>query len=182
LRQTGVIGLLTLLLYNTFGLAISVLLLNDHYQVAVPDIAYSENYTVKLAYPLLPYSNGLEKDGDYKEVLRIQDEFYNIDDLQHQHDTLYIRLKRNQSTRDEFFELAGLMEVMTQSESTPLNDMPNAFRLFKNLQKIYLSSQFKLAPMVPVTIFTFTGPIYAYSTLAYTSLEASLGSPPPETV
>jgi hypothetical protein len=182
LRQIGVIGLLTLLLYNMFGLAVSVLLMNDHYPVAVTDIAFSANTTVKFAYPLLPYSNGHENAGEFNEIFRIQDEFYNIDHLSHQNDTLYITLKSNQTARDEFFELAGLMEALTQSESTPPGDMQNTLRMLENLHMIYLPSQFTHALLASVTVTTSVGQVYALLAPNYTSLFALLGTPPPEAV
>jgi hypothetical protein len=139
LKKLTAIGLLLLLLYNMFGLTVTVLLFDKGFKTASPIQANDEWQTVKMHLPTLPYNTEWENTEGQDGLIRHGDEFYNVTEQRHANDTLYVTMKTNQTARDRFFELADQIQEMTdQTSQTPDSPMGKAVKLLSDLLKVYL--------------------------------------------
>lgn len=179
LRRIASIGLLVLLLCNTFGLSFAILFFEKDYLTASGE--GTGDLVMKMYLPSLPYSGNLEISEKMKGLIRQDDQFYNATQILHQNDTLYVTLQSNQAARDHFFELANAMQVLND----PLSDGPQspygkAVKLLGDLLKTYVSGQ---------QTFDFSSlsirnqPVlaqYSYAAAHYLPYQSLLTSPPPE--
>lgn len=139
MKKLTAIGLLTLLLYNMFGLTVAVLFFDDDYQMASA-ISENDNWkTVKMHLPTLPYNATWEDTDEQEGLIREGDDFYNITTKRHENDTLFVTLKTNQNARDRFFELASMIQEITDQRATTSDSpMGRAVKLLSDLLKLYL--------------------------------------------
>ncbi|MCF0052388.1 hypothetical protein LXM25_20130 [Dyadobacter sp. LJ53] len=175
------IGLLVLLLYNTFGLTLAVLFFDNHHQqssVSSPDDQYK---VVKMHLPSLPYSGELHITQAPQGLIRQNDQFYNPTQVLHQNDTLYVTLKSNQAARDEFFALANAMQIISDpGAKLPQDPFGKALKLMDNLLKNYVSNVNTISfPPISLTdpLPMLTG---RCSKDIYSAIFIQLTSPPPE--
>ena len=180
LKKIGGIALLALLLYNTFGLSIAILLFDNHYKVATPFRSGDNLETLKIYLPDLPYSSSWESVDIEAGLLKNNGEFYNPTHVRHQNDTLYVTLKNNLAARDHFFELASLMDILTNSDSAiPESANSKAVKLLGNLFKVYVSS----SQHPSVEEFTIPARLilnHRSTEPGYISYLTKMGTPPPE--
>ncbi len=115
MKKIAAIGLLVLLLYNTFGLAFAVLFFENDFKVASPITQNDDWRIVKLYLPSLPYSDSWENTDGIEGLLQKEGHFYNTTHILHRNDTLYVTLKSNLAARQQFFELANMMETITDT-------------------------------------------------------------------
>jgi len=181
LKRLLPIGLLFLLLYNTFGLTCAVLFFEKNYSASSVVTENDEIKVVKMHLPSLPYSGDLPITKTPEGLIRQDDNFYNPTDLVHENDTLYITLKSNQVARDHFVALADAMEMLNNpSTGTDQNPYSKAIKLFDNLLKNYLpnANEISFQPgsfIAKNPIFTGTGRKNSYAAISIT-----LPYPPPE--
>ncbi|MEZ4901139.1 MAG: hypothetical protein R2822_04955 [Spirosomataceae bacterium] len=167
MKKLTAIGLLILLLYNMFGLTVAVLFFEDDYQTAS---AISENddwQTVKMHLPTLPYNTSWENTDGQEGLIRQGNDFYNITEQRHENDTLYVTLKSNQNARDRFFELANMIQEIT-NQSTDSSESPfsKAIKHLSDLLKIYLSNPSLVWPVEQIVSLATQPPIcYAKSSI-----------------
>jgi hypothetical protein len=181
LKKIAAIGLLALLLYNTFGLSVAVLFFDNQYKMATPVSEGDDYQTLKIYVPALPYSTNWENSDGMEGLVQANGEYFNPTHVAHKNDTLYVTLKSNQAARDHFFELANMMEVLTHPDS----DLPDgthgkAISLLDNLLKIYVQSSQQLVVPKFAFINTVVFQNYDATTTAYQSFRAKLKTPPPE--
>lgn len=175
------IGLLVLLLYNTFGLTFAVLFFDNHYQESSVSSLHDELRVVKMHLPSLPYSGDLQITETPEGLIRQNDQFYNPTQVLHQNDTLYVTLKSNQAARDEFFALANAMQIMSDPNAKlPENPYSKAMKLMDNLLKNYISNSHEISFQTA----SFTDPLPLLtgrcSKNIYSAIFIQLTSPPPE--
>ncbi|NIJ54939.1 hypothetical protein [Dyadobacter arcticus] len=175
------IGLLVLLLYNTFGLSFAILFFERDFQSASVSNGHDNWKQIKMYLPSLPYSGDLEVSQHIKGLVRHDDQFYNPTEVLHQNDTLYVTLKANQPARDHFFELANAMQAVDASQTDlPKSPFGKILKQLSNLATDYVSESisFQLTDSVfipdPITKTGFP------SDVRYLSFKALLGTPPPE--
>lgn len=179
MRRIASIGLLVLLLCNTFGLSIAILFFEKDYQTASSEGAADR--VMKMYLPSLPYSGNLEISQQMHGLIRQDDHFYNATQIQHQNDTLYVTLQSNQAARDHFFQLANAMQVLNDPQSDgPVSPYGKAVKLLGDLLKTYVSDQ-------PAFDFSFASvqrqsasAHYRYAAALYLPYPGQLASPPPE--
>ncbi|SKB91465.1 hypothetical protein [Dyadobacter psychrophilus] len=175
------IGLLVLLLYNTFGLTFAVLFFDNHYQQSSVSSLGDELRVVKMHLPSLPYSGDLQITEAPQGLIRQNDQFYNPTQVLHQNDTLYVTLKSNQAARDEFVALANAMQIITDpSAKLPEDPYSKAIKLLDNLLKNYVSNVASIS--FPPASFTDPLPLSmgGRSKNIYSAIFIQLTSPPPE--
>ncbi len=180
MKKLTAIGLLILLLYNMFGLTVAVLFFEDNFQTASPVREDDEWQTVKMHLPTLPYNTTWENKDGQEGLIRHGDDFYNVTEQRHENDTLYVTLKTNQHARDRFFELANMIQEITdQSADSPESPLSKVIKLLNDLLKVYLPnpSMGLLADVV-----TNLSPHHLYATPNHALLQTVrlLHSPPPE--
>ena len=175
------IGLLVLLLYNTFGLTFAVLFFDNHYQKSSVSSQDDELRVVKMHLPSLPYSGDLQITEAPQGLIRENDQFYNPTQVLHQNDTLYVTMKPNQAARDEFVALADAMQILSDPNAKlPDDPYSKAIKLMDNLLKNYVSNNSSIS-FLPVS-FTEQLPLSAgrRSKNIYSAIFIQLTSPPPE--
>ena len=181
MKKIAAIGLLVLLLYNTLGLTFAVLYFEDNFKVASPLSETDDFKIVKLYLPSLPYSDSWENADGTEGLLQQDGNFYNATHILHKNDTLYVTLKSNQVARDQFFELANMMEMVTDRDGKiPESAQNRALKILDNLLKSYLSNSQKLE----FVYFNFTEEsVITYQpqiNSIYSGCEINLNTPPPE--
>jgi hypothetical protein len=182
LKRIAAIGLLFLLLYNTFGLTTAILLFDDHHKSASVDQSNDDYQLLKVYRPTLPYNEPWEKEDDLEGLLRANGKFYNATHVLHANDTLYVTMKSNQPARDHFFALVNMMQSLTDTDSdSPDNAHGKAIKLLSNFLKHYLQNKDHIlihpqpAHMVPLAI------TYPSARPMHASYLLRLQTPPPET-
>ncbi|MDF7818387.1 hypothetical protein P1X15_12305 [Runella sp. MFBS21] len=180
MKKLTAIGLFVLLLYNMFGLTVAVLFFENDFQTASPIAENDKWQTVKMHLPNLPYNEVWENADGQEGLIRSGDDFYNITHQRHENDTLYVTLKTNQHARDRFFELANMIQEITDPHSDPA-DTPfgRAVKLLSDLTKVYLPNSVLEWPLgFDAGVLTQ----HLFATPSYTLLQAFqlLHSPPPE--
>lgn len=139
MKKLTAIGLLLLLLYNMFGLTVAVLFFEEDFQTASPMMEDDEWQTVKMPLPALPYNTAWENPEGQDGLIRQGNDFYNIMHQRHENDTLYVTLKSNQHARDRFFELAEMIQEITdQTADSPESPFSKAIKVLSDLVKVYL--------------------------------------------
>ena len=182
LKKLTAIGLLLLLLYNVLGLTVAVLFFEKEFQAASPVMENDEWKTVKMHLPVLPYNNTWENPDGEEGLIRRGDDFYNVTHQRHENDTLYVTLKTNRHARDRFFELANMIQEITdQTTESPLSPLGKVIKLLSDLTKVYLPNSCMEWPAglianQPVERF------YATPNHALLQVVRLLHSPPPELV
>ncbi|RDB05722.1 hypothetical protein [Runella aurantiaca] len=180
MKKLTAIGLLLLLLYNMFGLTVAVLVFEDDYQTASPVMKNDQWQTVKMHLPTLPYNNSWENSEGQEGLIRKGDDFYNVTHQRHENDTLYVTLKSNQHARDRFFELAEMIQEITdQTADSPESPLSKAVKLLSDLVKVYLpntSTEWPDALMANL----LPRSLYATPNQALLQSVQLLHSPPPE--
>ncbi|KAA0988941.1 hypothetical protein [Dyadobacter aurulentus] len=176
------IGLLSLLLYHMLGLSMAVLCFEKDYQVAALSGQHGDRKLIKMYHPNLPYSPEVQLSEEINGLIRSENHFYNPVQVRHANDTLYITLESNQGARDRFAELAGAMEMLSDTSSEmPQSPYSKALKLFGSLFNSYLPAggftHFQL------TFGSFPTNIKQYRLLnpgIYISYNSPLSTPPPE--
>jgi len=181
LKRLLPIGLLVLLLYNTFGLTFAVLFFDNHYQKSSVSSLDDELRVVKMHLPSLPYSGDLQITEAPRGLIREKDQFYNPTQVLHQNDTLYVTLKPNQAARDEFFALANAMQIMSDPNAKlPDDPYSKAIKMMDNLLKNYVSNNSSIS-FLPVS---YADPLPMSAGRGakniYSAIFIQLTSPPPE--
>jgi hypothetical protein len=180
LKKLTAIGLLILLLYNMFGLTVAVLFFEDDYQTASPIREDDKWQTVKMHLPTLPYNTTWENSDGQEGLIRHGDEFYNVTEQRHENDTLYVTLKTNQHARDRFFELANMIQEITdQSADTPESPLGKAVKLLSDLLKVYLPNTAIEWPAELIAGLA-NSPLYSSPAQSLLQTVRLLHSPPPE--
>ena len=180
MKKIAAIGLLVLLLYNTLGLTLAVFFFEKNFKVASSVNQDDDLKTMKLYLPSLPYSDSWENT-NVEGLIQKNNEFYNATHVLHENDTLYVTLKSNQAARDHFFELVGMMEMMTDNgKELPENAKNNALKLFNDLIKIYIPNSYNIEfqDFCPGNLIAEVHQPQTSS--LYTGYEINLNTPPPE--
>lgn len=180
MKKLTAIGLLLLLLYNMFGLTVAVLFFEEDFQTASPMMEDDEWQTVKMPLPALPYNNTWENPEGQDGLIRQGNDFYNIMHQRHENDTLYVTLKSNQHARDRFFELAEMIQEITdQTADTPESPFSKAIKVLSDLAKVYLPNSSMEWPNALMADMPASS---AYATPNQSLLQSVqlLHSPPPE--
>ncbi|WP_428666326.1 hypothetical protein [Runella sp.] len=183
MKKLTAIGLLLLLLYNMFGLTVAVLFFEDGYQTASPITNDDEWQTVKMHLPTLPYNTAWENPEGQDGLIRQGNDFYNIMHQRHENDTLYVTLKSNQHARDRFFELASMIQEITdQTADSPENGLNKAVKLLSDLLKVYLPNSSAQWPDRSNELTTNLSSPSTFATPNQELLQSiqMLHSPPPE--
>nr|WP_295930115.1 hypothetical protein [uncultured Dyadobacter sp.] len=181
MRRIASIGLLVLLLCNTFGLSLAILFFEKDYLTASSE--GTAERVMKMYLPSLPYSGNLEISQQMEGLIRQDDHFYNATQIQHENDTLYVTLQSNQAARDHFFQLANAMQVLNDPQSDgPQSPYGKAVKLLGDLLKTYVSDQpafdFSSVSVQHQSALAH----YRYAPAHYLPYRSLLASPPPETV
>jgi hypothetical protein len=179
LKRILPIGLLILLLYNIFGLAIGVFFFENDFQVPSATQEDGEYKTVKFAVTPLPYSTSWENADGMPGLFSNEGEFYNIIHQKIENDTAYITLKTNISARERFLELADQIANTGQGDLANETPVRKAIRALSDLVKVYWHKPFH-------ALLTFTGiavnTLASFSAIRNTFISPVLASlaPPPE--
>jgi hypothetical protein len=181
LKKLAAIGLLILLLYNTFGLSFAILFFEKDYKIASASRAGDEYRVMKLFLPSLPYSRDWEKTEGLEGLVKKDGDFYNTTHVLHENDTLYVTLKSNQAARDHFFELANAMQILSDPQKeTPQNPYGKAINLLSDFVKHYVQRSqafaFESRFCLSESAYTVETP---YKSILY-SFKIRLHTPPPE--
>lgn len=166
-----------------FGLTVAVLFFEDGYQTASPITNDDEWQTVKMPLPSLPYNTAWENAEGQDGLIRQGNDFYNIMNQRHENDTLYVTLKTNQHARDRFFELASLIQEITdQTSDSPENPLNKAVKLLSELLKVYLPNSTMQWPAQPNELTAGMHSPSTFPTPNQTLLKSIqlLYAPPPE--
>ena len=173
------LGLLALLLYNMFGLAIGVFLFENDFQTATETQEGSEYKVMKFPVTPLPYTTSWENTDDASGLFQHGGEFYNVVHQKIENDTAYVTLKTNLSARERFLELADQMTETTRNPSADSHPLRKAIRSLSDLAKVYWVS-----PSRPVWVFTDIASrafvSYSATNITFISPLLTLFSPPPE--
>ena len=183
MKKIAAIGLLVLLLYNTFGLTFAIFFFENDFKVASSAVTNDEWTVVKSYLPQIPYSENWENSEGIEGLLQKDGNFYNATNVLHQNDTLYVTLKTNQNARDSFFELVGKMDSLTNSDrGTSGNAENKALKLLSSLFNIYTldTNTFEFFQCDYRNLALIGYPVL--NEIIYTSHEINLSSPPPEFV
>jgi len=180
LKKLTAVGLFILLLHNMFGLTVAVLFFEDDYQIASA-ISEDDNWqTVKMHLPTLPYNTAWENTDGQEGLIRQGNNFYNVTGQRHENDTLYVTLKSNQNARDRFFELANMIqEITNQNADSPESPFSKAIKHLSDLLKVYLSNPSVIWPTEQVASLS-TRHQHATPNQALLQTLRLLHSPPPE--
>jgi hypothetical protein len=174
------IALLGLLLYNTFGLAVAVLCFDKTFETASTTQNASKRAVLAIPAPALPYTASWENEDGTAGLIRKDGEFYNIVHQKIENDTLFVTLQSNSSARERFFELAGSMNDLSDSEKSKKSPSDRALKVLNDLVKSYLPTADRI---LPFTCAAFSLPnrisFRDHIFLLQSSL-LSFDSPPPE--
>jgi hypothetical protein len=181
LKKIAAIGLLILLLYNMFGLSLTILFFEKDYRIASDFHTNDEYQVMKLFLPSLPYTGTWEKAEGLEGLIQKGGSFYNTTHVLHENDTLYVTLKSNQQARDHFFELANAMQILTDPKNEiPGNPYSKAINLLSSFFKQYIPGNqiftFGSCPDPPKSTYTVETP---YKSIL-SSFQIRLHTPPPE--
>lgn len=181
MKKIVAIGLLVLLLYNTFGLTTAILLFDKQYKMP-SDLSLNDDYQLlKIPMPSLPYTSEYQNSDGLEGLIKTNGNFYNATEVLHANDTLYVTIKSNQPARDHFFELADKMQSVTENNSTlPENSHGKALKLLNNLLKNYLQNDYRFVLQSQQFISALTVPNYTSVEAIHIGWLASLQTPPPE--
>jgi hypothetical protein len=181
LKRIAPIGLMLLLLYHMFGLSFAVLYFEKDYQVAAVSGPRGDQKMIKMYHPSLPYSGDVEISGEIKGLIRTENEFYNPVQVLHSNDTLYITLESNQGARDRFVELAGAMEMLSDTKAEqPQSPYSKAIKLFSNLLNSYVPAATHNFEVACRPVFTIPAKYQTLNPDIYLSCTSQLNTPPPE--
>lgn len=181
MKKIAAIGLLVLLLYNTFGLTFAILFFENDFKVASP-VSQSDDWRlVKLYLPSLPYSDSYENKDGAEGLMQKDGHFYNATNILHQNDTLYVTLKSNLAAREQFLELASLMtEITDTGKNVPESTHNKVLKLLSSLAKTYIPT----SALTELKITLFENSIaFAHicqTKFIFSSFEFRLNTPPPE--
>lgn len=142
-------GLLALLLYNMFGLAVGVFFFEEDFQTASETQDADEYRFMKFPVASLPYTTSWENTNDVAGLFQSDGQFYNVIHQKIENDTAYITLKTNLSARERFSELADQMTDTGREPSAAGTPLKRAIRSLSNLLKVYW-----VTPRQVVLIFT----------------------------
>jgi hypothetical protein len=182
LKKLIAIGLISLLLYNMFGLTVAVLLFENDFQTASPVTQNDKWQTVKMHLPTLPYHTTWENKDGQEGLIRNGNEFYNVTEQRHENDTLYVTLKSNEHARDRFFELANMIQEITDQSADPSESpLGKSIQLLNDLLKVYLPNSSMDWPSVCVAELP-NKQSYIAPNQALLQATQLLHSPPPELV
>ena len=180
MKKIAAIGLLVLLLYNTFGLTFAILFFENDFKVASP-VSQSDDWKlVKLYLPSLPYSDSWENRDGIEGLLHQDGSFYNATNILHQNDTLYVTLKSNIAAREQFLELASLMTEITDQSNVPESTHNKVLKLLSSLLKTYIPTSSETD--LNISIFeNLTALTHQRQTdFIFSCFEIHLNTPPPE--
>lgn len=164
-----------------FGLTVAVLFFENGYQTASPIREDDKWQTVKMHLPTLPYNTTWQNTDGQDGLIRHGDDFYNVTEQRHENDTLYVTLKTNQHARDRFFELANMIQEITdQSTDSPESPLSKALKLLNDLLKVYLPNTAMEWPTEYVADRLTSPQKYTVPNQSLLQTEQSLHSPPPE--
>ncbi|MBA4853157.1 hypothetical protein [Emticicia sp. BO119] len=177
MKKIASIGLLLLLLYNMFGLTITMLFFETNYRTN-SNVIFDDKWKI-IKIPTtskdVHYRNG-HKEG----LIRSGNDFYNIMHEYQENDTLYVILKSNQNAQERFAELASMVQGMTAPDSdisrSPLGKL---IKLLGDLQKVYVSDSLQLALTEPI-VEIYDPSFYTEPTQSDYQVIHLLHSPPPE--
>jgi hypothetical protein len=180
LKKILPIGLLVLLLYNTFGLSFAILFFEKDFKSASLTEQQDTWKVVKMHLPSLPYSGDLEVAETMEVLVRQDGNFYNPTEITHQNDTLYVTLKSNQAARDRFFELANAMQTGCADTDLPQSPYGKVIKQLTDLAKDYVPGKTTFQ-VLSKTSNLHTEGIVSYSpAIGYAPFKKSLPTPPPE--
>ncbi|WP_026631830.1 hypothetical protein [Dyadobacter alkalitolerans] len=132
------IALLGLLLYNTFGLAVAVLCFDREFETAQKSEIASKHEVLAIPAPSLPYTTSWENEDGAAGLIKKDGEFYNVVHQKIENDTLFVTLQSNASARERFFELAGSMNDLPETDLAKKSPSKRALKLLNDLVKSYL--------------------------------------------
>lgn len=171
------IGLLALLLYNMFGLAVGIFFFEKDFQNASETQEADEYKVMKFPVTPLPYSTSWENSDGIAGLFQNDGKFYNIIHQRIENDTAYVTLKTNLSARERFLELAD--QVTDVSHTTKEPPIRKAIRSLSELAKIYW-----LRPHQTILVFTDVAAkacsTYSGTNPTFISPLLALFGPPPE--
>ena len=181
MKKIVAIGLLVLLLYNTFGLALAVLFFENDFKVASP-ISQDDNWRmVKLYLPSLPYSDSWENSEGIEGLLQRDGNFYNTTHILHQNDTLYVTLKSNLAAREQFYELANMMETITDTgKNVPESIKNKLLKVLEDLVKNYVPISKQIDFLYLPDESSMTNVRWVLTKTIYSYFNITLNTPPPE--
>jgi len=179
LKRLLSIALLGLLLYNTFGLAVAVLCFDKEFETAQSSEIASKREILALPAPSLPYTTSWENEDGTAGLIKKDGEFYNVVHQKIENDTLFVTIQSNTSARERFFELAGSMNDLSDSDKSKKSPSERALKLLNDLVKSYLpietSSELACEFFPPANLVS-----YRDHTTSLRSSPRSFESPPPE--
>lgn len=173
------IALLGLLLYNTFGLAIAVLCFDKEFETAETAEIASKREILALPAPSLPYTTSWENEDGTAGLVKKDGGFYNIVHQKIVNDTLFVTLQSNSSARERFFELAGSMNDLSDSDKSKKSPSERALKLLNDLVKSYLPIETRSALACEFIPLANLVSFRDHTTLLISS-PLSFESPPPE--
>ena len=177
LKKIAAIGLLLLLLYNMFGVAIAILLFENSYQTHSNTVIEDKWKIVKIPHASASKKNINE---EKKGLIRSGGEFYNVMHEYQENDTLYVILKSNQNAQERYDELTSMMQGMFDpGANAPQSPLNKAMKIFGGLQKVYLANEMMLGICEQQTE-QLHQPFYPEPRLSYAKVIHLLHSPPPE--
>lgn len=164
------------------GLSMAVLCFEKDYQVAALSGQPGDRKVIKMYHPNVPYSPEVELSGEINGLIRSENHFYNPVQVRHANDTLYITLESNQGARDRFVELAGAMEMLSDTSSEiPQSPYSKAVKLFGSLFNSYLpAGAFNSFQFISRSFPINTKQYHLLNPGIYISYNSQLSTPPPE--
>ncbi|CAM3872667.1 hypothetical protein [Aquirufa aurantiipilula] len=134
MKRLASIMLLFILLYQAGGFALRYVANSD--TEFVNSESESDSYVVKIPISL-PYPSNREIPQEVSGALQQGDEFYQMLDQKIENDTLYTRVVNDRNARDQFLDLADLVNehLGDQPEKTPAKS-----KLIQTLVKEYCQS------------------------------------------
>lgn len=173
------LGLLALLLYNMFGLAVGVFLFEKDFQIADERQELDQFKVVKFPVTPLPYTSSWENTNDVAGLFQHQGEFYNVVHQKIENDTAYVTLKTNLSARERFLELADQVTDTSHKPSAGAPPLRKAIRSLSDLAKVYwVNPDPVLMVFTDIASRTFTA--YSDTHITFISPLLALSTPPPE--
>ncbi|MCF0051089.1 hypothetical protein MUK70_25690 [Dyadobacter chenwenxiniae] len=173
------IALLGLLLYNTFGLAVAVLCFDQEFATAKKSENTLIHEVLAIPAPSLPYTTSWENEEGTVGLIKKDGEFYNVVHQKIENDTLFITLQSNTSARERFFELAGSMNDLSDSDKSKKSSSQRALKLLNDLVKSYLPIESRSELACHFIRLTNLVSFQDFA-ISFRSSPRSFESPPPE--
>lgn len=172
MKKLIAIGLLCLFTYHLMRNQVAEWAVLHCHNHTLPQHPGGQQVVIKLPVSL-PYTAEWQSDGNH-QLIRNQNEFYNIVEQRYENDTLYTVLQSNQAARDQFFALADMVQQETEAPS-PVSGL---LKLLKSLSDYYFPTSWQAVKAVFYigAVTQTTG----YKSACYLSPVSSILTPPPQ--